>query len=309
METNYHHYTSIHNSHVIPKIMKEIFLRMLFFMLLLIVCSNTSGQSKSLDVTYIANEGFLLQSDHHKMLIDALFDESYGVFAVPDKSVLQNIQQSVAPFDSIDALFLTHYHKDHCNPVLINQYLTKHPAVPLVTSKPSLVFIDGDCFGFVTKQAQFREMTPAANQSVSKSVAGMAITAYGLKHLTYLRNGIDLEQYMFNISFLIDMDGVKVFHSGDIMPDAFSRYLALHKGWKLHTDVAFLYYKMLETDPKELKRVLDVLRPRYIVPMHIPPSEIAQWQAKLPELKKQFQGIIFFAQPMEKETLAIPSNK
>lgn len=279
------------------------------FLLFTLVCSNAAGQSKRLDITYIANEGFLLQSDHHKVLIDALFDESYGVFAVPDKAVLQNIQQSVAPFDSIDALFLTHYHKDHCNPVLINQYLAKHPATPLVTSKPSLVFIDGDCFGFVTKQTQFREMTPAANQSVSKPVAGMAVTAYGLKHLTYLRNGIDLEQYMFNISFLIDMDGIKVFHSGDIMPDAFSRYLTLHKGWKLHTDVAFLYYKMLEADPKELKLVLDVLRPRYIVPMHIPPAEIAQWQAKLPELKKQFPGIIFFGQPMEKETLTIPSNK
>ncbi|MTK54027.1 MBL fold metallo-hydrolase [Paludibacter sp.] len=279
------------------------------FLLLALVCFNAAGQSKSLNVTYIANEGFLLRSDHHKVLIDALFDESYGAFAVPDKAVLQNIQQSVAPFDSIDALFLTHYHKDHCNPVLINQYLDKHPATPLVTSKPSLVFIDGDCFGFVTKQTQFREMTPAANQSVNKTVAGMQVTAYGLKHLTYLRNGIDLEQYMFNISFLIDMDGVKIFHSGDIMPEAFSRYLALHKGWNLHTDVAFLYYKMLEADPKELKQVLDVLRPRYIVPMHIPPTEIAQWQAKLSELKKQFPGIIFFAQPMEKETLTIPSNK
>jgi L-ascorbate metabolism protein UlaG (beta-lactamase superfamily) len=279
------------------------------FLLFTLVGFNAAGQQKSLDVTYIANEGFLLQSDHHKVLIDALFDESYGAFQVPDKAVLQNIQQSVAPFDSIDALFLTHYHKDHCNPVLINQYLSKHPAVPLVTSKPSLVFIDGDCFGFVTKQAQFREMTPAANQSVSKSVAGMAVTAYGLKHLTYLRNGIDLEQYMFNVSFLIDMDGVKVFHSGDIMPDAFSRYLALHKGWKLHTDVAFLYYKILEADSKELKRVLDVLHPRYIVPMHIPPTEIAQWQAKLPELRKQFPGIIFFAQPMDKQSLVISPKK
>lgn len=277
--------------------------------LLALACFNTVGQSKSLNITYIANEGFLLQSDHHKVLIDALFDESYGAFLMPDKTVLQNIQQSVAPFDSIDALFLSHYHKDHCNPVLINQYLAKHPTVPLVTSKPSLVFIDGDCFGFVTKQAQFREMTPAANQSVNKTVAGMPVTAYGLKHLTYLRNGIDLEQYMFNISFLIDMDGVKVFHSGDIMPDAFARYLTLHKGWQLHTDVAFLYYKILEADPKELKRVFDVLHPRYIIPMHIPPSEIAQWQAKLPELKKQFPGILFFAQSMDKESLVMSSKK
>ncbi|MBP1640756.1 MAG: fold metallo-hydrolase [Bacteroidetes bacterium] len=277
-------------------------------LLLTFVCSTIAAQSKSLDITYIANEGFLLQSAHHKVLIDALFDESYGTFAVPDKSVLQNIQQSVAPFDSIDALLLTHYHKDHCNPVFINQYLAKHPTVPLVTSKPSLVFIDGECFGFVSRQAQFREMTPPANRSVAKAIGGIPVTAYALKHLTYLRNGIDLEQYMFNLSFYFTMDGISVFHSGDVMPDAFALYQSQHKEWQLHTDVAFLYYKILEAEPKELKRVLDVLQPRYIVPMHIPPAEIAVWQAKLPELKKRFPGILFFSKPMDKETIMVRSK-
>ena len=287
--------------------MKKTFRIILFFLLLPLVLASATGQSKSLNITYIANEGFLLQSAHQKILIDALFDEGYGnAFAVPDKAVLQNIRQSVAPFDSINALFLTHYHKDHCSPVLINQYLTSHPAVPLVASKPSLVFIDGECFGFVTKQSQFREMTPAANQSLTKTVAGMPVTAFGLKHLTYLKNGIDLEQYMYNISFLIGMDGITVFHSGDIMPDAFGLYLGRHKHWQLHTDIAFLYYQILEANAADLQRVLDVLHPRYIVPMHIPPTEMAKWQAKLPELKKRFPNILFFSQSMEKEEIILP---
>jgi L-ascorbate metabolism protein UlaG (beta-lactamase superfamily) len=279
------------------------------FLLFTFIGFNVAGQSKNLAITYIANEGFLLQSEHHKILIDALFDESYGTFQVPDKTVLQNIQQSVAPFDSIDALLLTHYHKDHCNPALINKYLAKHPATPFVTSKPSLVFIDGECFGFVARQAQFREMTPPANRSVAQTIGDIPVTAYGLKHLTYLKNGIDLEQYMFNVSFYFTMDGISVFHSGDVMPDAFALYQAQHKNWQLHTDVAFLYYKILEAEPKEVKRVLDMLHPRYIVPMHIPSAEVAQWQAKLPELRKQYPNILFFAQPMEKKSVEFSAKQ
>jgi hypothetical protein len=36
---------------------------------------------------------------------------------------------------------------------------------------------------------------------------------------------------------------------------------------------------------------------------YIPSAEVAQWQAKLPELRKQYPNILFFAQPMEKKSV------
>jgi L-ascorbate metabolism protein UlaG (beta-lactamase superfamily) len=268
------------------------------------VCiSNAQNSSNQLQITYIANEGFLLKSEKHKILIDALFDNGYGTFAVPDSSTIHRIMNSEAPFNNIDALFLTHYHKDHCNPVLINRYLTKNKQLPFVTSKPSLVFIDGECFGFVTKQNQLKEMTPALNESVSQNVNGIPVTAYGLKHLTYIVNGIDLEQYMFNISFLIHLDGIRIFHSGDIMPEALHDYLSKHKQWNDKIDIAFLYYKMLATDKETLQFIINTLQPKYIVPMHISIKEATQWAAKAAELHKQFPGIIFLSHPLETQTV------
>lgn len=151
-------------------------------------------QRNELQVTYIANEGFLLKSSNHKILIDALCTDGYGFFAVPSGEVINQIMEAKAPFDSINFYFLTHYHKDHCDPLLVNEYLKKYPEMKLVTNKPSLVFIDGVQLGFVQLKKQFCEITPAINQSISQAIGTIPVKVLGLKHMPYFRNDIDLEE-------------------------------------------------------------------------------------------------------------------
>jgi len=264
-----------------------------------------------LQVTYIANEGFLLASSTHKILIDALFSNGYGSFSVPPKEVTDNIMNAKAPFDSINLFLLTHYHKDHCDPVLINKYLSNYKNIPFVTSRPSIVFIDGNCFGFIGKKKQFNVITPEINQSISKTVNNISMKVFGLKHLSfYNKDSIDLEETMFNVSFLFEMDGIKIFHSGDINKNAFQDYFALHNNkWTDSIDVAFLYKGLLESGESDLDYIINILHPKHIVVMHVLPSEDKTWADKIEKLKDRFPNIIYFRNSMDSKTISFSNNR
>jgi L-ascorbate metabolism protein UlaG (beta-lactamase superfamily) len=281
--------------------MKYIFI---FYLILGNLASLHSQVSHhDLNITYIGNEGFLLTSPTKKILIDALYSDGYGLFFVPPKEVTRDIMDAKAPFDSIDLYLLTHYHKDHCDPVLIHEYLSKHKNVPFVASNPSIVFIDGNCFGFVLLKRQFCELSPEINQSISKTVHTIPVKAFGLKHLSFYKDSIDLEENMVNESFLFEMDGIKIFHSGDIKKDGLQSYLAKKSTWTDSIDVAFLYFELLESGESDLEYVVHMLHPKYIVAMHIPPSMNVEWSAKIDRLKLKFPNIMFFKNSMDSQTI------
>jgi Predicted Zn-dependent hydrolases of the beta-lactamase fold len=128
---------------------------------------------------------------------------------------------------------------------MMNDYLSKFSSVKLVTSKPSLVFIDGEQFRFVKLKKQFCELTPETNKSIKLTIDNVTVKALGLKHMSYIEDGVDIEQYMKNVGFYINMDGVRIFHSGDTKMDNLKDYIAKNGQWKDLVDVAFVNYELL----------------------------------------------------------------
>ena len=259
----------------------------------------------NLQITNIANEGFLLTSSSKKVLIDALFTNGFGALAVPPKNILDEIMDAKAPFDSINLYLLTHYHFDHCDPVLIKNYLTKHKDIPFVTNKPAVVFIDGTCFGFIRLKKQFNVLTPEANQSISNTINNIPVKAFGFKHLSFYIDSINVEENMFNSSYLFEMDGIKIFHSGDIKKDAIQDYLAKNNKWTDTIDVAFLYFELFESGVPDLEYILNTLHPKHIIVMHVPLNLINEWAVKIDKLKETFPNITLFKNPMDSQTISI----
>lgn len=260
-------------------------------------------KTKDLQVTYIANEGFMLKTLHHKILIDAMFTDGYGYFARPADDVLKPILNATAPFDSVNLCFLTHYHKDHSDSKLMSDYLSKYPSVKLITTKPSLVFIDGEQFRFVKLKKQFCEITPETNKSITQTIDNMTVKVLGLKHMSYFEDGIDIEEYMKNVGFYINMDGLRIFHSGDTNMENFKDYVASSGRWEDQVDVAFVYYEMLNEGKSDLDYLRKTLNPRYLVLMHVPPSLNDEWAEKVGQLKADFPNIILFGNSLEYTTL------
>jgi len=272
------------------------------FIVSLLYCGNVFSQipAKELHVTYIGNEGFMFESSSHKIIIDGLYNDGYGLFAVPAKNTIEKIQAMEPPFDKIDLLMLTHYHKDHCDPELINQYLSAHKDISFVTNHPAVTFINGNIFDFIMLKKQFRELTPERNKCISEIINGILIKAYGTKHLSYFKDSIDVEEYMYNASYLINMDGISVFHSGDILMEDLKNYIDKNGKWADKIDIAFLYFDMLRENA-DLDYIINTLNPKQIVLMHVPPVYNDKVAAMVNEYRDKFPGIMFFKDSMEQK--------
>lgn len=85
------------------------------------------------------------------------------------------------------------------------------------------------------------ELTPEINKSTTQTIDGVTANALGLKQMSYIGDGVDIEKHMKNIGFYINMDGARIFHSGDIKMDNFEDYMAQSGKWKDPVDVALLY--------------------------------------------------------------------
>jgi L-ascorbate metabolism protein UlaG (beta-lactamase superfamily) len=274
-----------------------------YIFIILFSINTVYAQSESAKITYIANEGFLIETQNKKVLIDALFTNGYGAFPVPSENTVNKILNAAAPFDKIDAYLLTHYHKDHSDSKLIRSYLTKQLDVKLITSKPSLVFMDGEEFGFVKLKRQFVEMTPKEDRHLATTVKDIDVKALGLKHLAYFQDDIDIEEYMFNMGFYIKMDGVGILHTGDASMETFKKYMKKNKRWRDRVDVAFVYFNMLKEGEQALEYLKKTINPKHIVIMHVWTGAQEEWTQKTEELRKYFPNLWFPVQEMDTRSL------
>jgi len=195
----------------------KYFLHPIFFILfgLLIGCTEKLDD-KSLDntitVTYIANEGFLLESNGKKVLIDALFKTGLDRYAYPDSVLLTEMVSGNPPFDNIDYLMFTHNHPDHYNDSLTYNFLLNHSETILIC--PSQ--INTQLINYQTLEPEIEKrivaVTPDSGRVKTRAFQEFEFTACRTSH----GDTYDIE----NNAYIINFGGVKVFHSGDSWKDA-----------------------------------------------------------------------------------------
>ena len=84
-------------------------------------------------ITYIANEGFLIETNNSKVLIDALFGGIRGNWCdQPNDSVSNFMLKGIPPFDSIDLVLVSHKHSDHFNEQMVITFLTNNKKTVLI---------------------------------------------------------------------------------------------------------------------------------------------------------------------------------
>lgn len=79
---------------------------------LLLSAALAFGQSGS-DVRYLANEGVMVTNGDTKILIDPLYQNSYDTYQLVPDQVRDAIFSGDAPYDGVDAVFVSHHHGDH----------------------------------------------------------------------------------------------------------------------------------------------------------------------------------------------------
>ncbi|MFC1726176.1 MBL fold metallo-hydrolase [candidate division KSB1 bacterium] len=253
-----------------------------------IVKGNSIGD---IEVTYIANEGFLISSGATKILIDALFVRNDGIYATPDKDILDNMEKGEPPFDNVDIIMVTHNHSDHFTPDHVARALKNNPETVLVTT-PQAVGDIKNCGDF-TENISDRLITCdlEIGKSISKSVKGLDIKIFRTPH-----SGTNNETQ--NFIYLINLDGRKILHEGDARRDVKTfENLNLENE---NIDIAFGHTWYL-FDPAGREVLTKHFKPKQFVLMHISNNSFEAVIDRFEDFKIYFNNVNVFKKKLDKK--------
>lgn len=248
-----------------------------------------------LEVTYLANEGFMLAGGGRKVLIDALFHESNGNYAAPSPATRELLEQARAPFADVDAAFATHYHYDHFEAGVVAAHLIHNPQAFFFSTNQAADKLRATA-QFDAFKTRVVAALPKEGERVHSGHRGIYVQLLNIHH--------GRSRPVENLGFIVELAGKRVLHIGDseAEPAVFQQYEVV----KDRIDVALLPFWYLLDD--NFKRVVrEQIQPRHIVVMHIeqdtPLNRLrgGSWQKKWSQIKAEFPNAVYFEKELEKK--------
>ena len=162
-----------------------------------------------LQLTALGQTGFLLEYNACRFLIDPYLSEY-----VADKygKHLQRLQPSrfkASELADIDALFMTHAHEDHCDPLTIRDIVRTNPICKL--------FGSFDCEDVLTEfdiSLQNFSIADKGEIALDRS-SEIQITTIPSAHTELSYNSDGCSQFL---GYIIQIGGTTIYHAGDTIP-------------------------------------------------------------------------------------------
>lgn len=260
-----------------------------------LLCLPTAALAES-RVMYLANQGVLIEQAESKVLFDPLFDNAYGQYELVPDAIANDLLQGNPPFDSVDAVFVSHAHGDHFAADLMLGYLRAQEDVRLYAPVQAVSLLreragaDANALTRVIGIALDRGDEPARFE-----MAGLDIRAVRIPHSGWPTRRTDIE----NLAFHVRLDSEKsVMHFGDsdAAPAHFAPYQAL---WSERaTDLALPPYWFFLSNGG--RQVLDEqIQPKLAIGTHVPtamPDDPALREA-------EFDGVELFTEPGQSQPI------
>jgi L-ascorbate metabolism protein UlaG (beta-lactamase superfamily) len=256
---------------------------------------------KTCKVTYLANEGFLLETANRKIIIDGIFGGIKGSWCdQPGDSVSNLMLNGKFPFNNIDVVLITHKHSDHFNTSMVTTFLmTNRKSVLICPDQVNQLLKTNPDYSKVAGRIQALK-TPIPFDTLL-IINKVNIKVLRLNHGAFIETDsttgrkYDLHSGVENFGYLTDIDGFTFLHVGDGSP---STNKELYKGYGLDNkdlDIAFLDRVFLGKDGQELMN--EVIHSKNIVFMHIEPGKAEYYKS----LVKNIPQMIVFTKSMEKK--------
>ena len=252
----------------------------------------------ALEITYLANEGFMIAGGGRKVLIDALFGAGLRGYPVVSTAQRELLEQARAPFADVDAVFATHFHDDHFNAESVLAHLTHNPQAFFFSTNQAADKLKATG-KFDAVKTRIVAQLPKEGERIHSGHRGLHVQLLNIHH----GRGRPTE----NLGFIVEIAGKRILHIGDSEAEAavFQKYELV----KDRIDVAFLpYWYFLEDDKKQAVRAH--IQPRHIVLMHLPPDidgyggvkKYGGWQRVWPQIKSEFPSAVYFEKELEKKS-------
>ena len=203
-----------------------------------------AGALAEVRVTYLANEGILLEAKGRKILIDALFRDSLGSYARHPPEVQENLETGAVPFDGVHVALATHYHLDHWDAGAISRFLRSNPASLFIAPAPATAMMPS------SQLSRTRPLDPVAGRTDNPSDG---IEAFRLTH-----------RQVPHVGYAVTIGGLRVFHLGDADTSA-GNYAELTRLGQ--ADVALVPFWWL-LDSGSIAFLRDTWKPRHLVAIH-----------------------------------------
>ena len=222
------------------------------------------------DVRYVANSGMLVTASGRRFLIDAPIREGIAPYATSSAAERGSLEGARAPYADVDAILITHWHEDHFSADAVAAHLSSNPRAILVSSPDIVDRVRGVAPGLAA--SRLRAVLPPPGQSQRVDIGGTPVRVLRIRHNPSRRLP---EQHL---GFLIG-DSAPVLHVGDADPAA-DNFAVLRSLPPI--DLAFLPFWYVNNDANR-RFVADVIRPKRIVAMHVPPKDAPTIAAALRE--------------------------
>ena len=248
--------------------------------------------ASGLQVTFLGNEGFLLEAEGRKVLIDALVSRSMPRYVQQDESLRKKLEGARPPFD-VDLVLATHVHGDHFDARAVATYLRARPEAEFISTAQALSKLE-DLPGFEALEARAHEVEPTPSESVRLPELGLTVVD--------MHHGMDRRPPTQNHGFVLELGGLRILHMGDTEVTA-EELEKLDLGGPI--DLAFVPGWYLDAQP--WKGALDeTVRPKRIVVMHLAPGWVEghstyqkESRDRVGRIRSAYPQAIVFERPLE----------
>ena len=241
-----------------------------------------SAGLEPLEVTYLANEGFLLRVGEDAVLIDGFVGKPYARYSALPEEAAAVLKAAKPPFDDVAIALTSHFHPDHFQPALACDFLAASPQTLFVSSPEVL-----ETLALVCEEREGREVLPEEGESESLEHEGIQVEFLRLAHGTRLGKRVQ------NLGHLITLGGHQILHLGDadMEHEMFAPYALLQR----EVDLVFVPYWYFDA-PKGLYVIEKNFPDATLVACHVPESELETVASSLAE---EFPAVVLFQESMQ----------
>lgn len=251
-------------------------------------------------ITYIANEGFLIELADKRILCDALFDEIDGDWCdSPSAETVQLMESAAPPFNNIDLITISHNHVDHFNADIVIKHLLHNPN-GLVVCPEQVKALLAEHPSFSQLQTRIYSVTPDLYQDSTLTVSGLDLRVLRLEHSHYeITDPVTGEvknkhASIENLGFVIRYAGQALFHCGDTNPLNKREY----EGFDLiseNLDVSLLERQFIAAGAIGLEIINNYIGSNEVILMHMNPNNKKAFM----DYAKQVPHLTVFEQMLE----------
>ena len=238
-------------------------------------------------VTYIANEGVLIEASGKKILIDGLHRFYNDAYAYPPDDLRERLESATAPYDNLDLIFVSHLHGDHFHRESVASHLKNSTKAILAASKQIVSEIEKGFAGYDEIKTKISPVTHEWKKSSEEDFGGIKVKFLGLRH------GSERFTWIQNLGHLIEVGGKKYLHIGDA--DMKAENFESFKLNNENIDVLFVPYWFLQS-AEGRKLVEDQFKPKNMIAVHVSPGEA---ESVTRELKSLYPEITVFTKILE----------